>query len=409
MTPMRTLSTAVLALTGSALTTAAHAAWEAVPILDVVAVTEDNVRLLPTEIPGSSSADSTSVDARLRATATGERGSVFIEPRARSDHYGGTQNEDLNGLDRFLRARGRYDWERVAIGFFADYDRQDIKDAEFTEAVPDDPNVADPIDPDTGATIVDEDRQRIILRPSLDFKLSERTSLVLESQILDVSYTGPEVESRVDFQDTQVAAGIVRRVDARNEVAARLIASDYVADFNSNETKTFGVEGTFQRPLARDWTFNLGAGVRRSDYTFLNDRFETVDNADTSFTYLIGFRQRGERNTINVDLGRETAPNSGGFLTLRDQVRVYLSRAMSQRLRGEVGVRYYTTKTLDDVVEDDDRDYRRVDLLIEWAMTETMYLSGGYAFTSQKFADDFDDATSNTLFVGFSFRGRSRQ
>ncbi len=89
----------------------------------------------------------------------------------------------------------------------------------------------------------------------------------------------------MDFTDTEVSAGILRRVDDRNEVSARLIGSEYVANLNDNVTTTFGVEGTFERALVRDWSFNLQAGVSRSDYSFLNEQLQPVDNADTSFTY----------------------------------------------------------------------------------------------------------------------------
>jgi opacity protein-like surface antigen len=372
-------------------------------------MTDDNLRVLPENQPLSGGSDGTSVDARLRATSTGPRGSFYVEPRLRRDQYSGDENEDLNGIDRFLRTQGSYDWTQVALGFFASYDRQDMKDAELTEAVPDDPNLGDPVDPDTGLVVVDEDRIRTLIRPTLDIRLSDRSSLLLESDLLDVSYTGEESRGRVNFTDTRFSTGIRRQVDARNEVIARLIASEFAADFNNNETRTFGVQGNFNRELSRDWRFSLAAGVNRSDYSFVNPSLEPVENADTSFTYQVGLRQRTERNTINIDISREAAPNSGGFLTLRDQLRVYVSRAFTQRLRGEVGARNYTTKTLDDVVTDDERDYLRVDLGIEWAMTEQLFVNGGYAFTSQKFGDEADDASSNQVFIGFSYRGRSRQ
>ncbi len=160
----------------------------------------------------------------------------------------------LNGADTFLRARARYDWTQASLSFFLDYDDQDIKDAEVTEAFPDDPDIEDPTDPDTGLIIVDEDRERFIFGPSLDVRISDRSSLVFATQVLDVSYSGAELESRADFLYTEASAGILRRVDGRNEVSARVVASEYEADFNENVTTTFGVEGTFDRALSRNWS-----------------------------------------------------------------------------------------------------------------------------------------------------------
>jgi hypothetical protein len=161
--------------------------------------------------------------------------------------------------------------------------------------------------------------------------------------------------------------------------------------------------------LTRDWAFNLSAGVSRSDYSFVNSQLQLIENADVSFTYLISLRQRSVRNTINIDLSRETSPNSNGFLTLRDQLRVYFSRAMTERLRGDIGVRGYVTSTLDDVVTGDNRDYLRVDLSLEWAMTRQLYISGGYSFSQQQLDEVGDaDATSNVFYIGLAFRGLQR-
>ena len=82
----------------------------------------------------------------------------------------------------------------------------------------------------------------------------------LQVMLLDVSYTGAELDARENFtRYTEVSAGIFRQVDDRNEVSARIIGSEYVAgNLNENVTKTtFGVEGTFARSLVRDWSFYL--------------------------------------------------------------------------------------------------------------------------------------------------------
>ena len=408
-----TLSKTAAAFFGLVLATASHAAWDTIPQIELSASHDDNLRLLPDDLalpPNvDGGADSMTLDGRFRAAFAGERGNLFVEPRVRGEQYSGDENEDLNGTDTFFRARGDHEWAQATLEFALDYDQQDIKDAEVTDSFPDDPDIEDPVDPDTGLLIIDEDRKRWFVAPSLEVEISERSSLVFASQLLDVSYTGAEFDGRVDFTDTEVSAGILRRVDGRNEVSARLIGSEYAADLNENETRTFGVEGTFERALARDWSFNLQAGVSRSDYSFLNEQLQPVDNADTSFTYQLGFRQRTERNTINIDLSRDTSPNSGGFLTLRDELHIYVSRAMTQRLQGEIGLRGYASETLDDVVANDERDYWRMDLSMEWAMSEQLFLNGGYAFTEQQFAAESTDASSNLIWLGLVYRGRARQ
>ena len=162
-------------------------------------------------------------------------------------------------------------------------------------------------------------------------------------------------------------------------------SSRYEADFNENETDTVGVEGIFRRPLVRGaWSFELTTGVSRSDFTYLNSQDQLVDNADTSFTYGVRFRQRTDRNSINIDVLRQTNPNAGGYLYLRDEIRVYMRRSMTERLTGGIGLRAYSSETLDDFAQSDERDYARLELQMEWAIAPRVFLSGGYAFTSQE-------------------------
>ncbi len=151
--------------------------------------------------------------------------------------------------------------------------------------------------------------------------------------------------------------------------------------------------------------------MSRSDFTFL-EQGQRVDNADTSFTYGLRFRQRTERNTINIDVLKETNPNAAGFLYMRDEIRVYTRRSMTERLSGGIGLRAYSTRTLDDFAQDDQRDYTRLELQLEWALEERLFLAGGYAFTSQKFLSETEspvDASSNAIFLGLTYRGLSRQ
>ena len=189
------------------------------------------------------------------------------------------------------------------------------------------------------------------------------------------------------------------------------MVSKYEADFNQNDTDTVGVEGVFGRPLSRGWNFELTTGVSRSDFTYLDTQRQLVDNADTSFTYGVRFRQRTDRNTINIDVSKETNPNSGGFLYLRDEIRVYIRRSMSERLTGGIGLRAYNSETLDDLAQSDERDYVRLELDMEWALTQRLFLSGGYAFTAQEFAETgaLIEGSSNSIYVGFTYRGRSRE
>ncbi len=405
------LSRLVVAAAATCIGTGVHAAWEIRPEAEASVEANDNLRLQSDDTANIPDSSRSRLEGRLLLSNFTERGNITFEPRVRADSYSQVEHAALEGTDLFLRGRGQYEWERFVVGFRSNYDKQDVRDAEITDASPDDPDFDDPIDPDTGLVSgVDQDRERLLISPFTEIQLSERSALQLEARLMDVTYSQAQVTQRSNFEDREFSAGIIRRVDARNEVSARFYRSQYDAEQTQNTTDTIGVEGNFRRPLGRGWTFNLAAGVARSDYSFVNAQNVLVDNADTSFTYGLGFQQRTERNTLNIMLSRAQNPNSNGFLTLRDEVRIFLQRALNEKLTGSMAVRSYRTQTLDDVVANDQRDYARVEFELVWAMTERFFINGGYALATQEFQrPGSSDATSNMFFVGVEYRGLDRQ
>ena len=208
-----------------------YAAWEFVPELSLSAVTDDNLRLLPDVLPDLGNSGRTVLDARATLSSAGNRGGLYFQPRIRAESYSNSADATFDGTDTFMHLRGSHRWEQGELGFRTDYDQQDVRDSELTEATPDDPDIDDPVEPDTGRLLfVNQDRERVGLSPYVDFQLSERSSLLLEAALWDVSYSGIELPGRSAYESQQFAAGIVRQVDARNELSARVLVSKYAAD-----------------------------------------------------------------------------------------------------------------------------------------------------------------------------------
>ncbi len=288
--------------------------------------------------------------------------------------------------------------------------------AELEESTPDDPDSEDPGDTDTGRLIFfDEDREQLMLRGDLDFRLSERNAFNLQVLRRSVDYSGSgqnaAIARRSDFDDDKLSLGVTRRVDERNIVVARVFISDYQATLNDNATHSVGVESRFTRPVSQTWRFTLAAGVQRSDYDFIDrTTLLRVDNADTNYTLGAGLRRRAERSQASVDVIHAVNPSASGFLVVRDEVRAFMERQLSPRFGMRFGARFTRTNTLDDVDLDNERDYSRIELEFERAISQRMFLSFGYDFTRQEFVnEDSEDVSSNTLFVGVTYRGLSRR
>lgn len=388
----------------------AMAAWDVVTQLDVAVEADDNPRMLPESALQES--DSRGVlDARVRADSVGQRGQFWVEPRILARSYSDSTNADLEKEDLFLRSRADYRWPNVELGYQADLSRRSIRDAELVEARPDDPDIEIPEGFDTGELVLlRQNVNRRVFRPFVNYRFSERTRIFFETELADVYYSGPATEERTDFTDTTFSIGLERRVDERNRVSASFFVSEFEADRNLNVTDTVGVQASFVRPLSETLNINLSVGLQRSDYGFFDtENMVLVDNADSSFTINVGFRNRSERTTMNFDVGQQIYPNGAGFLVRRDELRFFVRRLFSERLTGELGLRTFRNRVVGDVAAGTERDYSRIELELQWAWTERWSLRGGYAFTDQEFINrELSSADASMIYFGMTYRGLSQ-
>ena len=388
------------------------AAWEVVPDIELAVEARENARLREDATVATGDGDTTRMlfNGRFSMANIGERGDFFIEPRIRADAYADADDDDLQSDDYFLNARGRYTWERAELGFRSFFSRQSVYHSELLDAEPIDPDIDDPVAVDTGRLVrLEEMQNRVTLSPYVSMDLSERTSLLLETRLLDVSYSGDSLAGLTDFNDQSFSVGIVRQVNDRNRASARLTVSGYEADANQNQTDTTGVEGAFSRVLSDLWTFTLSTGVQRSEIAFLDAQAQFIEDVDTNVTLGLGFRKRSEIATLNFDLRRLIDPNSSGFLEQRDEVRLSLRRRMSPTMTGGVAFRIIDTNALESTLPSVGRDYARLDLSLEWALTRSWSLGLGYDTIYQKFANEANDQRSNSVSVGVNYRGLSRR
>jgi len=393
----------------------AFADWESTPDVRMEVEANDNPRLgqQPGELDMDELGDHTAtrmlMDARVRLRNEGPRGEVALQPRVRVDAYSDTADEDLERQDLYLNSRAAYNWRRATAGVNLNLGRESIISSELEETQvisPDDPIDEDPIDNDTGLLVLlDEFRKRLNFAPYAEFSVSERSTILLEARRLDVSYTGPDLRGRTDFNDTSLSLGVGRTIDDRTSATARLITSRYEADATDNETDTVGVEGSFTRQLNEIWSFNLTTGLQRSDFSFVDVTGEVVDNAATNYTLSLSFAKRTEISSVDIGLFRVLNPNAVGFLVERNELRLRFERRLSERLSAGFGFRAMETGALD---RETDREYLRADFDVEWAFTPSWSFAARYGAIDQEFSGERLDGRANMLSVGAVYRGLSR-
>lgn len=387
----------------------AHAAWDVVPQVGLTTEVDDNARLVPIEQETSTR---TALDARLRLRSIGDRGEAFVEPRFVTDSYADPIDEPLESEDLFLLTRAIHDFGKTTFEFQSDYRHESVLRSEIDAALPEDPDLGGGTVDTGGGTVVGtfaDDRERFDIGMSAEVTLSPRTNLRFELDRIDVGYPDSTNPNRSPFDDNTLGLVLTRLVDQRNQVGARVYVSDFHADLNDNDTEAFGVQGTFARPVSETWSFQFDAGVARTDYRFTADDGSIVANADSSFTFGAALEKETQLTTWTVGIGRTLDPNSNGFLSARDNLRVAVTHRFTQRLRTTAGLR---GSRIDTPVEDagtSDRDYWRASFEIEWAMTPRWTLTTGLDRVTEEFVEAGADATSNAVMVGVRYRGLSQQ
>ena len=191
-----------------------------------------------------------------------------------------------------------------------------------------------------------------------------------------------------------------------------LFTETFTAESNENNTDTVGVRGEFSRPLSELWYLDLDAGVRRVEYSFLDDNFQVprrVQNADTNFTYTLRFTRVWAQNRFRIDLSSYVHPNGNGFQVERQEIRATSRHRLNDRFTLRWGILALDQKTLGDVNATNDRTYARIDVAGDWAMTERLHLSVIYRYTKNNFENEIGGpSVSNRISVGVVYRGLRR-
>jgi hypothetical protein len=408
----------VLLIAAAVLPGTVLAQWESFPTVRLGVEGNDNPRLgqwVPG--PGGGAPDPldghiatrTLLDARLDVTNTGPSGSFSIAPRVVVDAQQDDVDEDLEREDAYLTVRGVRRGLRTETRMDASLSRESILTSELAGTDFSDPEsgIEEPIDTDTGVLVsLDQHRKRLSLGPSVEFEVSQRGSVALELDHLDVDYTGPQLAGRTDFTDTGMVFGYNRATSLRGEAAVRLLVSKFSADLTDNDTDTVGIEGAYQTELNDLWSIDAFVGMEQSTFDFL-DGGRRVSGDDTNFTFGVGLDMRSERGTLSFDIGHSVGPNGSGFLSTRNDMRGFYRWRITERMRGVLGVTHSRTEALDANLNQ--RDYTRLNFDIEWELSNQWGLNAGFSALDQEFsATTASNGQANVMSFGAVYRGLRR-
>lgn len=332
------------------------------------------------------------------------RSDTSVRPRVRLQEY--PDRDDLERFEGFFDLFSHFRGERGNGYFRAGFERRDVYNTETPsgEFDPVDPTGGD--DPEAGAIIVGETRTRVDVRPSFDYRFTERTSIGAGVYLNTTRYDADDATTKTDYDYGAVDANLTWALSPQSDFILGAYTSRYETTDDSEEIDAVG--GLIG--YAYRWSEQTGVEVRvfneENDITqFVPVRIEESEsNVGGELTAYREF----EVSKWRFSVGRSFVPTGDGSKSEFDQFRLQYERQLSERLGFRGVARYFSRNALGDLDTGLDRDYARVDLSIRWFMTPTWYIGGGYTYISNDREAATSTVSNNKVYVNFGYRGLSR-
>ena len=345
--------------------------------------------------------DNTASIADLAALITilTPRGETIIRPRLKLRE---DENRSTEPVEAFLDLNSKYRSERGQFDLRASFDRRDTYVAELADAGYDPIDPEDPTTPQTGRNVVGETRERAEVRPTYFYRVSERTTLGAKAFYQTVRYSDEAAFERVDYDFSRADGLIAWAINPRSDIQMGAYVSRYEAKNEVNQTDAVGGLIAFVRRWSETAGTTFELSFEQNDVLF--DPL-LPEESDSGWGGNITNYWEGEVSVWRLTIGRTFSPTGRGGKSTVDQLRLQYDRDLSARLRFRSAARLLSDESISDAGSNNDRDYGRLELSLEWKMSPTWYIQGGYMYTYQDRVSDPDAADDHRFFVSIGYRG----
>jgi hypothetical protein len=321
------------------------------------------------------------VDARLEVRAIEPAGEWRLTPAVEGAAYPG--NSELNSHGEFLYFFGdehgpRY--EASAYGYVSSQSllKNYLPTAALGGALG---------QPDPGATIgnLASIRQTLgYIDPQYSLQMTPRRRLELNASFTDASYNHELTGGYTNYTNVAGSAGLVLQATQTGAVALRLTGENFKPDVGFT-TNTFGFESEWEGHFSQTKQYYLRLGVERTDFSAPTDTAANP-SAATTVSGGVGTHWTYQVTEIFADLTRNVAPTAQGYAVKESQLRLRLSRRVTERLAGFVGARAIVEDPISNTVANVPRQhYVYATTGFEWRVRRQFSFVGAYDFTGSKY------------------------
>ena len=327
-----------------------------------------------------------------------------LEPRLIYNYY--PSQHELDRLEGVLNGNGQYSWQRDRVNIVAYYDHRDDVNAEQPGAQD---NTVNPgvgtTTPSSGQVLKGVVRDYLILQPSYTHLLTPLSNITLNGEYQRLSYND-EDSGHVPFDYYLGRITYNWAQTQRMGLGVNAFAANFQAATIDAKSNTGGIGGS----LKYDWTPALSGSVTASyERTKVEQSSHDFNETANEWAAQASLAYTGQLATYRATIGRVIVPGASGGLFATNQLQGQYERDLSQRLHFTGAIRYFRDGTLTGFRGDDTRNYLNTVLSLRWMMTRTLFISGAYNFTWQKYVVDPNSANANRVSLSIGYMGLQRQ
>lgn len=373
--------------------TAAHATnYELNPRVELAGGYNDNVTLVTG--PNSISAADALADARVEWLAQQPNWEWRITPEVRGNWYSG--HSELNSNAELLYLQGERKGARYALDLSAYGASQSL----ITNYLPT-ANIGSGLgtsQPGTTLATPASIRQNLgYLRPSYQLEMTPRTSLELDLEYIDATYS-EQIQGYTNYRNLAGAAGLVLRATPTGSFTVRATASGFQPAIG-HTADTYGAELQWDGKFSATKQYYLRMGGARTDLSGSLAGEAAVSSSTTTATGGVGVQWTYTLTEIFIDLTRDVEPTGQGYGVDRDQLRVRVARRFTPRLAGFLGARAIHDDPVPGSAAPSVKAQRYIygTVGFEWRLVRQFSLIGAYNFTDYHYGGSSAQANAVRL------------
>lgn len=300
---------------------------------------------------------------------------------------------DYDSDDQDLQGKIAYALERGQVDGHAGFKRDSTRDSEFL---------------DTGVVGLSATRrEKATAGGSGNYLISEKNGIIAGVDYSDISY---DSERYQDYDNLSGYAGLTHQWSERTRLRLQGYGARFENDAQIEVTSdTVGVQAGFDSTLSEQLNMSLLAGWITTDTEYSTKLPISPPDDEDNDGYVVdgSLDYLQERFSLSAIVKHSATPSGNGYLLQTSQLDLIYRYNISERSRFRLDLVGGMSEALEDRI-DNDRDYARTRLRLDYRISATWYVAGTYTYSYQDRDREDGDADSNSVYVSLIYHPGKR-